>query len=1024
MRPLKLVMTAFGPYADVQVIDFRAATDAGLFGIYGPTGAGKSSIFSAITFALFGKAAKEAQSIGSLRSHHADPGRLTEVALVFELAQRRYLVRRQPDQLRPRARGDGETEQSHAAWLFDVTDVEFDAIDCTGCGKPLAEKNVRVVGDKIKDLLGYGVEQFRQTILLPQGEFERFLTSNSNERLAILRELFDVSLYRRVTETLKEQAKAAVDEIRQSRMVLSQRLFAEGFASSDELTTGITDAEQRKQQLDKEAIGKESELARADAALNAAQDLDGRFVEHEKARTALTVLQDKAPVMQQIRERRNNAERAKQASDVHAAIADAELELSEAATAELEVERTTATATATLTAARTSLEQARANEGEIELGRQRRDELLRHQKAVQDAADLHEELGAAISVRRELAQKVQDAQTQVTESITAQDNAEERLRDAQRTENRRRELAVERAKLVPLFNDAKAFDQAGTALASARNALVEAEEKVEARTVEFKRADQHAKEREQKFLEAQSAIIAKTLIDGAPCPVCGSADHPSPAHAEMPADGLEDDWNDARQALAKVDATLQQARQDRAAAADRVEERQTRLNNLAAPDRSLEQLEDAIELLDTEIADLGPSVDEQALEGAFSRAKQRVAQARTDCEKAREKHGTALTAESIARRSYEDEIGTVPEQYRVAEAISEELTAIENRIDSLRNAVVDAQEALQLATANEASAQAHLMAAKQHRAKANDAVTKCKDKFTRRLQDLELSEDDFVQFVADVPLLEELKRQIDDYDEQLRLAEGALRQTTQAIEGKQRPDLENLRGAASTARTDASSAREAATTAANRHTFLVRLQQELSDELQRLNELEESTGPLRALDEACSGRNPMNMMLETFAIGTLFDEVLGAANLRLEPMTNGRYRLERELETTGGRTRRGLDIRVHDIETGRSRELSTLSGGETFIAALSLALGLSDVVEMTHGGIRLDTVFVDEGFGSLDADSDGGTLETVLQVLQEIVGSSRAVGLISHVPLVQQAVPHGFSVHKGIGGSYVELRAA
>lgn len=1024
MRPLKLVMTAFGPYADVQAVDFRAATDAGLFGIYGPTGAGKSSIFSAITFALFGKAAKEAQPISSLRSHHADASRLTEVALVFELAQRRYLVRRQPDQLRPRVRGDGETEQGHAAWLFDVTDVEFDAIDCAGCGKPLAEKNVRAVGDTITELLGYGVDQFRQIILLPQGEFERFLTSNSNERLAILRELFDVSLYRRLTETLKEQAKAAVDEVRQSRLVVSQRLAAEGFASSDELTTGIADAAQHKQQLDEVASAKERELARADAALNAAQELDGRFVEHENAQRALTALQDKAQAMQQVRDRRDNAERAKQASDVHAAIADAEFEARGAASTELDAERAAGAASATLAAARTSLEQAKANEGGIELGRQKRDELLRHQKAVQDAADLHEQLEAASGVRCELAQEVKDAETRVAESISAQDDAEGALRGGQRNENRRRELAVDRAKLVPLFNDAKAFDQAGEALAAARDALADADASVEAKTDDFRATDQQARECEQRFLEAQSAIIAKSLIDGAPCPVCGSADHPSPAHADIPSDGLEQDWNGARETLTKVSAALQQARQHRAAAADRVEERQARLESLVAPERSLEQLEGAIELLDAEIADLGPAVDEQALEDAVGRAKQRVAQARTDCEQAREKLGAAVTAESMARRSYEDEIGTVPDQYREPKAIREDLTAIEDRIESLKKALVDAQEALQLATANEASAHAQLRAAKQHHAKAKEAVTKCKDKFACRLQNLEISEQDFARFIADVPLLEELKRQVAQYDEQLRLAQGAVRQAAQAVEGKHRPDLETLRRAASGARTEATSAREAATTAANRHGFLVRLRQELLDELRRLDALEERTGPLRALDEACSGRNPMNMMLETFAIGTLFDEVLDAANLRLEPMTNGRYRLERELETMGGRTKRGLDIRVHDIETGRSRELSTLSGGETFIAALSLALGLSDVVEMTHGGIRLDTVFVDEGFGSLDADSDGGTLETVLQVLQEIVGSSRAVGLISHVPLVQQAVPHGFSIHKGIGGSYVEQRAA
>lgn len=195
-------------------------------------------------------------------------------------------------------------------------------------------------------------------------------------------------------------------------------------------------------------------------------------------------------------------------------------------------------------------------------------------------------------------------------------------------------------------------------------------------------------------------------------------------------------------------------------------------------------------------------------------------------------------------------------------------------------------------------------------------------------------------------------------------------------------------------------------------------------QLERLAKLEEETGPLRGLADAFAGDNLMRTPLETFAIGAMFDHVLDAANLRLDPMTGGRYRFERDLQAIGGRTKRGLDIRVHDIQTGRPREISTLSGGETFIAALSLALGLSDIVEMSHGRIRLDTIFIDEGFGSLDTENDSGTLELVLQVLQEIVGKSRAVGLISHVPLVQQAVPNGFSIVKGVDGSRVERRAA
>jgi exonuclease SbcC len=210
--------------------------------------------------------------------------------------------------------------------------------------------------------------------------------------------------------------------------------------------------------------------------------------------------------------------------------------------------------------------------------------------------------------------------------------------------------------------------------------------------------------------------------------------------------------------------------------------------------------------------------------------------------------------------------------------------------------------------------------------------------------------------------------------------------------------------------------------AQQKHRSLMDLQTSLADELKSLQGLEQASGSLRGLAEAFDGQNELRTTLETFAIGAMFDQVLEAANLRLDPMTGGRYRFERDTVSVGGRSKRGLDVRVHDIQTGRAREIITLSGGETFIAALSLALGLSDVVEMTHGAIRLDTIFIDEGFGSLDTENDAGTLDQVLQVLQDIVGERRSVGLISHVPLVQQAVPNGFSVRKGVNGSVIESR--
>ncbi|NJL08618.1 MAG: SMC family ATPase, partial [Methylacidiphilales bacterium] len=243
MRPMRLTLQAFGPFGGREVVDFRMALTAGLFGIYGQTGAGKSSIFSAMTFALFGEAARAEQETPSLRSDHADPDLPTEVEFVFELGMRRYVVRRRPEQTRPKQRGSGDTRDIHEAWLFDATGLAVEEISRERSGKAMAERKVGLVREALIELLGYGPEQFRQIVLLPQGRFEAFLAAGTDARRVILRELFDVSLYRRIMEKFKADAAETEKRIRQEREVCARRLAAEGFGDGDALTAGIAAAE-------------------------------------------------------------------------------------------------------------------------------------------------------------------------------------------------------------------------------------------------------------------------------------------------------------------------------------------------------------------------------------------------------------------------------------------------------------------------------------------------------------------------------------------------------------------------------------------------------------------------------------------------------------------------------------------------------------------------------------------------------------------------------------------------------------
>ncbi|NKC05006.1 SMC family ATPase [Ochrobactrum haematophilum] len=294
MKPVRLTMQAFGPYSEQETIDFRDAVDAGLFGIYGQTGSGKSTIFSAMTFALFGEAAKAEQETPSLRSDNADANRPTEVEFVFDIADRRYVVRRRPEQSRPKQRGNGETRDPHEAWLFDATGMALDDITPERPGKVIEEKKVGPVGKAIEDLLGYGADQFRQIVLLPQGRFEAFLAADTKARLGILRDLFDVSLYRRLAARMKADAEAVERQFRTEREVFARRLNAEGFESLDALKSGIEESETSYSDLAKVEINQREAQKKAYAALEAAKALDRLFETAIKASNEVTALQQQA----------------------------------------------------------------------------------------------------------------------------------------------------------------------------------------------------------------------------------------------------------------------------------------------------------------------------------------------------------------------------------------------------------------------------------------------------------------------------------------------------------------------------------------------------------------------------------------------------------------------------------------------------------------------------------------------------------------------------------------------------------
>ncbi len=1021
MRPVRLTMQAFGPYAGCEIIDFGEAVQAGLFGIYGQTGSGKSTIFSAMTFALFGEPAKEDQHAASVRSDHAEAGIPTQVEFVFDIAERRYVVLRRPEQMRLKQRGEGETRNPHEAFLFDATGLEPGDIDEERRGKILAEKKVGVVDEAIRDLLGYGKEQFRQIVLLPQGRFEKFLAAKTKERLDILRDLFDVSLYRTLAAKLKADAEAAERHVKQEREVCARRLAAEGFESTDALASGIEAAEARHAALLEEERAARIALAAAREALQQAKALEGQFIAADTAREALSGLQAGKDAVEALANRVARAERARSLRDVEEGLAQAAADVRKAEEALAQAQARAGRAEREALAADEALQLENARVGEIDDLRRQLDALERHGQTLREAAAVSQELENALSAERGAGETLASASERLNALNDALRKKSEALKQARQAETRRHDFNARLSLLVAELGAAEQFEKVSAAVEGAR---LEADKLAAVRAkaaglLHETRARFEAAER--NLSAAQALHLAGKLEPGAPCPVCGSSEHPSPATGAVEHAGRDQAFREAREGLQKAEALARAAGEKLAGAQGILAERQDRLAGLVVPAETAAALKHRVEAGRQAIAALGPQVDLAEAEAAIETLEGGIAAAEGERERLREEHA-GLQHQTAARKAQLDAmLSPVPAQLRAADALAaaqqQAARALEMRQQAkaaTENAATRAREAALEARKDLEAASGTLAAGRERHGKATEL-------FGSRLAEAGLAQEEYGALKPAIETIEADRERIEAHRRALASAEDAARIAEEAIRDRTRPHLPEIEARTGAAEELLDQATEQRAGAGHRLDHLSKLRDDLAATMRRLEEAEAESGPLRGLAALLNGENAQKLNLETYAIGAMFDHVLAAANLRLGPMTANRYRLERELEGVG-RGQRGLGIQVFDVFTGKARPTATLSGGETFIAALSLALGLADVVESASGKVRLDTIFIDEGFGSLDTENGSGTLDQVLQVLNSLVSRNRAVGLISHVPLVQEAIPNGFYVRKHLAGSTVEAR--
>jgi len=1018
MRPIRMRLTAFGPFPDTQTVDFRPALGARLFGIYGPTGAGKTSILDGICFALFGESSGQERQGDDLRSHHATPDTETEVSLIFEVGAKRYHVVRRPRQTVRGKRGDALVERQHWAALYDATDIEVDEIDADNPGVVMEERKVEVVADRMRSILNYSAAQFRQVVLLPQGQFRQLLTASSDQRSAVLRGLFDVSLYERLVERLKAEASELRDEVETGRSAISGHLQAHAVSDTDALAALIEalSADVGVQTAGRDAARRVRDTARE--TLQAAQQIQDRFTEHDAALDSLNGVLVRAPEINTLNLRKAAAERAVAcvAADDRANEADNDLTAGVAA-------RTLAAAQASesarlLSEAMAGLQASAARQPERDAAIAAVTQLEGVQKRVAGAEPLREAARSSsqAALEAKAALKLAADDYDVAEQANGAANAE--LISVQQTVLRISQVEGALQLLRQAREEAAQFANAIGAVekfAAARSAALANHERLSGALAACRVAEATA---EEALASAQAAHLAAKLEDGAPCPVCGATEHPRPAGGAGEGLGLDAAWRQARSAREAADADERQGAQVAARADGEWTQAVSTLAALKAPERDVTAITADIIAADEELEALQARPGMATIQAAVDTAKLHLASTTSALAAARDRHVAADKAATAAAAALAASLADVPEDLRDDAAVALRVQAAIDHRDELN-------DAHKLAIENERRASEVAQAASSGLGHAEARVTELtaardaqRASFVAAKTTAGLSDAAYTSAKTDIPNIEVLTATIADHVAGLAAAQDRKDRAVAAIAGLDRPNME----ASSAALTDADAiltkAEELVTTTTMRlsqlestQTVVARLAAELAEATERYRVLGE-------LAQLTDGRNAHRLRLRDFAIAATFDLVLEAANQRFARMSRGRFSLLRKYEGGDGRARAGLDIEVYDAHTDQKRDAHTLSGGEGFLASLSLALGLSDVVQAEAGGVKLDVIFIDEGFGHLDDE----TLDVALDTLRDLVGQDRAVGVISHVEAVKEQIPMGFDVFRQPQGSVISQR--
>ena len=1020
MKPISLTIEAFGPYRDSVTLDFSQLENHSMFLISGPTGAGKTSILDAMVYALYGEPSGEVRKTDAIRSDFAEPKRMTRVDFSFAIGDAQYRIERLPKQMVAKKRGAGMREQNASATVYEMKDGEWKVIATSAAA----------IRDTIQRIIGFRKDQFLQVVLLPQGEFRKLLVASTNEREELLHTLFRTELYRKLQEALKsayDEAKAGIEENLMKQSALIQSI------PHDEDTAVLT-IEHVRELLAKRAPLRDEMVIERDKAVSEVDrfnTLRNEWAVYNQAQQSLIEATAKLDLVKAREEERSGLsekvqfltgltpsyELYKQFSDkqsvlktLEAALSDAEKSVEVAIQHEakcIETYGTLESQAEIMQAKRTTLAQ-----------------LQQQSETFDELAMLNKELNTLKSNLETQDCEKSEANLQVQHKIVS-DLEAELVVSRKQLQNNSKVLES-----IPRIQEQLSHLQRYSELVAEKQAVqndIDARERYLATLDESVKTSKVQLDRlEHLMAEGRAFELVHLVVDNEPCPVCGAIDHPQLASKPE----LYPSKEEIEEARAVRDAELQKQ-------ASEIGQKGTLIARLNALDK---QVKDQVSKLKSCIDEFSEAAfdsvqldfsfqmeqltmlrsDTETLSKTIAKEEQALIEAKDKLAKAEVGHNELL------KNLHDFEVQMSSIQAKI-DALSESLPTTDIAVwhkekESLVSELTDYDEQVKVCKTNLDTARGKLNAKRgrletlsaqvQENTKNLDVLHK---KYKKSLQKISLAEGEFVDALGDYKALDTFRTELHALDEAFNKAQAVYDAAIKATEAVVKPSnsvSDEVYDAAVVHR-DTVVGNLAAWDKETKH---------IETTLEALEELDIAMGEARNEVEFLSRLNDLanggeqgfkNVTFERYVLGAILDEVVYAANLRLQKMSRSRYSLERSDYTGGGRGKQGLDLAVMDAFTGQSRPANTLSGGETFLASMALALGLADVIQSYAGGIHMDTMFIDEGFGTLDPD----TLDLAMETLVQLQSSGRLIGMISHVPELKTRIPAHLEVTRSDDGS-------